>query len=211
MSDITETQNLFFSAFGQIPDEFKPIVLLSLAGLLIISYYLWKTNNGLISCIRKVIHKDEKLSSSTDINQYEIEIITIKQELDDMATDNNIIKNEIDGVKNEILKVRSNIERINSATESASSVVKSVREIIDLIYKQNSDLLVKTQNSISKDDIYELYKDLSNMKLLLEQMNNMMMAMRIESSKNTDGISILNTRIQNIENSLTITSKNSFR
>ena len=128
-----------------------------------------------------------------------------------MATDNNIIKNEIDGVKNEILKVRSNIERINSATESASSVVKSVREIIDLIYKQNSDLLVKTQNSISKDDIYELYKDLSNMKLLLEQMNNMMMAMRIESSKNTDGISILNTRIQNIENSLTITSKNSFR
>ena len=84
MSDITETQNLFFSAFGQIPDEFKPIVLLSLAGLLIISYYLWKTNNGLISCIRKVIHKDEKLSPSTEINQYEIEIITIKQELDDI-------------------------------------------------------------------------------------------------------------------------------
>ena len=211
MKELSETQNLFLSAFGQIPDEFKPIVILALAGLLIISYYLWKTNNGLISCIKKSINKYNKPEIDSQITKYGMEIINLKQELNDVAADNNVIKSEIDGVKNEILKVRSNIDKITTTTESAISAVKSVREIIDLIYKQNADLIAKTQNYILKDDIYELYKDLSNMKLLLEQMNKMMIDIRIESAKNTDGVSMLNVKVQNIENSLTITSKNSFR
>ena len=31
MNEVTESQNIFLSAFGQIPDEFKPIVLLAVA------------------------------------------------------------------------------------------------------------------------------------------------------------------------------------
>lgn len=214
MNEITESQNIFLSAFGQIPDEFKPIVLLAVAGLIIVSFYLWKTNNGLISCIKRALEKnknEKQQTISAEITKYDSDIVNLKQDVSSVVTENNIIKTELDGVKTEILKLRTSIDRISNSNEMAIAAMNSVKDIVDLIYKQNADIAAKSQNYLTKEDIYDLCKEISNIRLLLDQINNMMMSMRIESSKNTDGISMLNVRVQNIENSLTITSKNSFR
>lgn len=211
MNELTDTQNVLLSAFGQIPDEFKPIVMLVVVGVIFGGYYLWATNNGLISCIKKTISKSNKNEINTNNSNCNTIVSSIKQNIDNITLSYNTIRSEINDLKNELLKARTNIDHLNKAHESIVSSVNSMKDMIDLIYKQISDILIKTQNCVNKNDIYDIYKDVSNIKLLITQINNLIVEIRIESSKNTDGIISLNNKIQTIENSLTVTSKNSFR